>query len=296
MTTGNRQKQGSVSINMILLAVLAVVAIGTVYFLGTQKNKSNSNNNLPLSVKEHTVILSTYGPSVEGSPFYETYVTKAMKYIANPENQVKHLVIVGGYTVDANRSQSQAALDYIYKTFPEFASQNIPVILEQCGVTTRQNIANAKQLLDSNGIKPDKVIVFAETSRTKKVYFFANTDFLPFPDEDKQLILKEIKPLLGMSENQRLSAYNNLGDYQLSKYTNPTDLVEVITEDSGLPQKYTDQEYSKIFEEINADLDSVYGDQKIKDQIDEWSRTAGFSVAQNLVSKGCTYYNRFIAK
>lgn len=293
MLTNNEQKQRPVSIIVILVVV---IAIGIVYSLRTQKNNLNSNNNLPLSVKEHTVILSTYGPSVEGSPFYETYVTKAMKYIINPENKVNHLVIVGGYTVDANRSQAQAVLDYIDKTFPKFSSQKIPVMLDLCGITTWQNIANAKQLLDSNKIKPDKVTIFAETSRTKKVYFFANTDFLPFPDVDKQLILKEIKPMLGMSESQQLSAYYNLGNYNLSKYTNPSDLVEVITQDSGLPQKFTDQEYGKIFGDINADLDFQSGDQAIKNQLDEWSKTAGFSVAQNLVSKGCTYYNRFISR
>lgn len=281
---------------IVISFVLLFFVVGFFFYQNGLKSNLNSKRSLPPSVKEHTVILSTYGPSVEGSPFYETYVTKAMKYITNPENQVKHLVIVGGYTLDANRSQAQAVLDYVNKTFPEFSSQKIPVMLDLCGITIWQNIANAKQLLDSNKIKPDKVTIFAETSRTKKVYFFANTNFLPFPDEDKQLILKEIKPLLSMSEDQRLSAYRNLGNYNLSKYTNPNGLVEVITQDSDLTQKFTDQEYSKTFEEVNAGLDFQYGDQKIKDQMDEWSNAAGFSVAQNLVSKGCPYYNRFLQK
>ena len=274
-----------------IIILVIVVAVGVIYSSRTRKIEPITH-----SFKDHTVIISTYGSTVTGSPFYETYITKAVKYIADPNNQVKHLVIVGGYTVDKNTSQAQAAFDYINKTFPEFASQKIPVLFDQCGVTTWQNIANAKQLLDSQGIRPDKLTVFAETSKIRDIYFFANTDFLPFSDTDKQLILKEVKPLLSMSEDKQLSAYNNLGNYTLSKYTNPNDLVDVITQDSGLPQSYTDQDHAKTFGEINEDLDPTYGDQMIKSQIDEWSKTAGFSVAQNLVSKGCNYYSRFITK
>lgn len=243
--------------------------------------------------KEHVVIISTYGPEV-GGPFYVAYMTKVMKYILDKQNKVKTIVIVGGYTVDASRSQAQAVLDYIQANFPDFKKQNRDILLEQCSITTGQNMVNAKQLLDAKGVHPDKITVFAETTRAKKVYFFAHSTFSPIPDLDSSLIATELKPLIALPQSKQLESYSHLNDYQVSKYTNQSSLVEVITQDSGLPKEYQNQEYSSFFQDIYAYLDPTFGKKQLEIRLNELSKAATFSVAENLVAKGCKEYQDYI--
>lgn len=285
--------------NIITVIVLVFLLIAAGLYFNQKQPINNSlkpNISNTNSGKSNIAIISTYGPSVEGSPFYETYITKAVKYISDPKNRVSNIIITGGYTVDRDRSQSQAVLEYVKKTFPDFLSLKIPILLDQCGVTTSQNIVNARSLIDSWNIKPEEITIFAETSRAKKIYFFANTTFLPFAKEDKQKVIDEIAPLINLPLGDQLKEYNNLETYYLAKYVVPSNLVKVIVQDAGLPKESSDVEYEKFFQDIEGYLDSSYGNIQIKERLDQWSKTAGFSVAQNLVSKGCNDYSQFISQ
>lgn len=282
------------SIAVIVLVFLLIVTGFYLYQKQPIRNSLKPNIATTISGKPNIVIISTYGPAVAGSPFYEAYVTNTVQYISDPKNRVSNIIITGGYTLDRDISQSQAVLAYIKKTFPDFLSLKIPILLDQCGVTTSQNIVNAKRLIDSWNIKPEEITIFAETSRAKKIYFFANTTFLPFAKEDKQKVIDEIAPLINLPLGDQLKDYNNLDAYFLAKYVAPGNLVKVITQDSGLPKEFSDAEYGKFFQDIKGYLNPAYGDIQIKEQLDQWSKTAGFSVAQNLVSKGCKEYSQFL--
>jgi len=275
----------------------------------------------------HVVILSTYGPTVHGSPFYEKYVDKAVKFILDPKNKVDELLIVGGYTVDPNISQSQAVLNYIKEKYPEFNSSNIPVTLDECGITTWMNIRNSKKLMDQNSISAKEITIFAEDSRKQKVAFFANHVF-PIGnsiDGSKDEIQREVNMYVKLPKEEQLQDFNNpkqLKDYQSHSveelkeresdesrnsdawpmYTHAINQenskynIEIITVPSGLAQEYIDDEHIKIFQEIKEFYDESYGRQKVKERLDDWSKIAGFNTIDNLVNKGCVEYKEFFNK
>ena len=243
---------------------------------------------------EHVVIVSTYGPSVDGSPFYEAYIKKVVDYITNDNNKINRIIIIGGYSLDKNKSQPQAVLEFIQKNYPEIKQLKTEVILEECGIKTWQSIQFVKKLLDKNNIKPGKFTIFAEESRTEKVAFFANASFLPISEQEKEEILKEIEPISKLSEEERLKAFNKIDSYKIGKYVKESDFIKIITEDSNLPQEYDDQQHWTLFEETRGFLDKDYGNSLIKTRLKDWSDKAGFSVAKNLVSKGCGDFREFV--
>lgn len=256
-----------------------------------------------LNRESHVVILSTYGPSVEGSPFYEAHVKKAVRYMMDPTNKVNELIIVGGYTVDPDRSQSQAVLDYIMQKYPEFEKSKIPVTLDECGITTWQNIRNTQILMNKNDIKAKKITIFAETSREKKIAFFANSTYHWDAPAiiDRNKVLKEIEPLIAASQEAQLEAFSSTTSewarFARVKDSYLTDRdIRILSESSGLPQQFVDEEYSKLFEEIKEFYDATYASKKIKKQLDEWTKIAGFDTAENLVQKGCTEYKQYLNK
>lgn len=244
----------------------------------------------------HVVIMSTYGPSVEGSPFYENYVAQAMKYVLLPENKVSELVIVGGYTVDPSRSQSQAVLDFIRVKYPGFVKAHIPVTLDECGVTTWQNIQNAKKLMDGESISAGKITIFAEESREKKVYFFANTTFKEFIGNDKNLISLEVDPIISYSRREQVASYNSLQGMVLGKYITKNALITIISVPSGLPESVSEDQHISLFQEVKEYLDPRYEVVRMKERLSGWSAAAGFDTAKNLVEKGCFEYKQFLNK
>jgi len=244
----------------------------------------------------HVVIMSTYGPSVEESPFYEAYVAKAMSYIMDPANKVSELIIVGGYTVDPSRPQSRAVLDYIEGKYPTFKKAGIPVTLDECGITTWQNVQNAKKLMNRESISAGRITLFAEASREKRMYFFANTTFKDFIGDDKNSALREVKGIIPLSREEQLKSYDSLQGMVTGEYTTKNAVVDVITESAGLPQTYNDDEHIKIFQEVREYLDPPYGNAKVKERLDTWGKTAGFDTVKNLVEKGCGEYKQFLNK
>lgn len=257
-----------------------------------------------LNRNAHVVILSTYGPSVQGSPFYEKYVEKAVKYILDPKNKVNELVIVGGYTVDPNTSQSQAVLNYIKEKYPEFISSNIPVTLDECGITTWQNIKNAKKLMDREGIAAKKITIFAEESRFEKIQVFAFSEFTAKTDEIKKSLsdmgLRTAEKNMLRSREEQLKALGSAQKRQLQVPNEPMNYnnieISILTESAGLPQDYVDDERIKINQEMKEFFDEKFGKQKIKERLDSWSKTAGFNTVENLVQKGCVEYKEFLKK
>lgn len=252
----------------------------------------------------HVVIISTYGPSVNGSPFYEEYVDKAVNFILDPKNEVDEIIIVGGYTVDPSRSQSQGVLDFMKEKYPALIQKNFPVTLDECGITTWQNIINSKKLMDKEGITPKKITIFAEESREKKIAFFANNVFHWDASVimDKRKILMEVDPLISTSKETQLFALTHSEKYEWPRFTYIKDTylidknIRIITMPSGLPQNFVDDEHIKIFQEIKEFYDSNYGSQAIKERLDSWEKTAGFNTVQNLVDKGCAEYKQFLDK
>lgn len=302
MDDTSRGVQKEIDIDLPLI-VLVLLFVGLTFFPLYKRHGDELKIKVKrlLNRKAHVVIVSTYGPSVEGSPFYEAYVKKAVGYITDPANKVDEVVIVGGYTVDPNRSQSQAVLDYMRQRYPEFASSKIPVTLDECGITTWQNIRNTQILMNKNAIKAKKITIFAETSREKKIAFFANNtyhwDAPAIIDRDK--VLKEIEPLIAASQAAQLEAFSSTTSewarFARVKDSYLTDRdIRILSEPSGLPQQYVDEEYSKLFEEIKEFYDATYASKKIKKQLDEWTKIAGFDTAENLVQKGCAEYKDYL--
>lgn len=296
------QKEIDIDIPLIVLVLLFVLL--TFFPLYKQHGSAiKLKIQRLLNRNSHVVILSTYGPSVEGSPFYEAYVKKAVRYMADPKNEVNELIIVGGYTVDPERSQSQAVLDYIRQHYPEFEKSGLPVTLDECGITTWQNIKNAKMLMEKNTIQAKKITIFAETSREKKIAFFANDTFhwdTPVII-DKKKVLAEIDPLIAASQEARLNAFSSkTAEWARFAIVQDTYLIDrdirIISEPSGLPQQFVDEEYEKLFEELKEFYDATYASKKIKKQLDEWTKIAGFDTAENLVQKGCTEYKQYLDK
>lgn len=296
------QKEIDIDVPLIVLVLLFVL----LTFLPLYKQHGSAIKlkiQRLLNRNSHVVILSTYGPSVEGSPFYEAYVKKAVRYMTDPKNGVNELIIVGGYTVDPDRSQSRAVLDYMKRQYPEFEKANIPVTLDECGITTWQNIKNTKTLMEKNAIQAKRITIFAETSREKKIAFFANSTFhwdAPAIIDTKK-VLREVDPLIQASQEAQLNAFSSKTSewarFAMVKDTYLTDKdIRILSEPSGLPQQFVDEEYSKLFEEIKEFYDATYASKKIKKQLDEWTKVAGFDTAENLVQKGCNEYRQYLNK
>lgn len=254
-----------------------------------------------LTRNAHVVVLSTYGPSVEGSPFYEAYVAKAMKYILDSKNNVNELIIVGGYTVDPNISQSQAVLNYIKGKYPAFSESNISVTLDECGITTWQNIRNARRLMAKEGIQSSRITIFAEESREQKIFIFALSEFL-VKNEMKDVkdfisgeAIKGSKYAQLLSREKQLQAYASLNmKIPNESYINKNISVRIITKSAGLPQVNVEDEHMTIFQETREYFDPPYGNLKIKERLDNWAKTAGFNTIENLVDKGCAEYKQFL--
>lgn len=292
--------------NIDAIVITLVVLMGLLVLIPVyKKNKTAIETKIKrlINKKSHVVVISTYGPSVAGSPFYEAHIAKAIKFVLDPINKVNEVIIVGGYTVDQHISQSQAVLNYIKDKYPEFNSARIPVTLDECGITTWQNIKNTKVLMDKNSIKAQKITIFAESSREKKIAFFANSTFHWDSSAiiDKQKVLKEIEPLVAASQDAQLRAFTSQNS-EWARFVGVKDTylvdkdMRIMTVSSGLPQQFVDEEYAKIFQEIKEFYDSTYASKTIRAKLDAWSATAGFNVAENLVKKGCIEYKQFLTK
>lgn len=302
--TSSSPKPKETNVDGIIIGM--VVLIGLLVCIPLyQKNRTAIQLKIKrlLTKNAHVVILSTYGPSVEGSPFYEAYVAKAMKYILDSKNNVNELIIVGGYTVDPNISQSHAVLNYIEEKFPAFINANIPVTLDECGITTWQNIKNAKKLMDENSINAKKITIFAEESRLLKVFTFSFSEFIPKTKEVRdsltEIALRNVERNLLLSKEEQLKEIGiqpKQFDLKVSKepkYYNNINIV-IITESAKLSQEYKDEELLKMNQEVKEYYDKNYGNQKIKDRLDGWAKTAGFNTIENLVDKGCVEYKQFL--
>lgn len=294
------QKEIDIDIPLIVLVLLFVLL--TFFPLYKQHGSAlKLKMQRLLNRNSHVVILSTYGPSVEGSPFYEAYVKKAVRYMMDPANKVNELIIVGGYTVDPDRSQSQAVLDYIRQHYPEFEKSKIPVTLDECGISTWQNIRNAKRLSDKELITPGRITIFAETSREKKVSYFANAVFYWDKDSfdlNKEIALEELGYLVSASKEVQLNGYRNftMNDFSDATFATKNAKVQTISVPSGLDRNVIEDEEAKIFKEIMEFYDPTYEKKGVKTQLDEWTKVAGFDTAENLVQKGCTEYKQYLDK
>lgn len=125
-------------------------------------------------------------------------------------------------------------------------------------------------------------MIFAEESRMKKIAFFANDTFHKdsTANIDKKRVLKEIDPLITASQEIQLKSFEARDtEWTRFTYVNNTYLVDkdlrIITEPSGLPQEFIDEEYTKIFQEIKEFYDVTYASKSLKKKLDEWSKTAG---------------------
>lgn len=305
MSTSKSPSTKEINIDAIII-ILALV-VGLLMLIPLYQKNSNAIN---LRIKRlvarntHVVILSTYGPTVQGSPFYESYIAKAMKYILDSKNNVNELIIVGGYTVDQNISQSQAVLNYIKEKYPAFITAGIPVTLDECGITTWQNIKNAKKLMDKEGISYKKLTIFAEESRKQKVAFFANG---MFPRDttmsmQKDEIIEEANFFANASKEAQLKEFAKPSKFgELSWFTtternkeyNYDKEISIITEPARLPQEFIDDEHAKLFQEIKEFLDPSYGNDQIKKRAVSLGKLGGFNAIENLVQKGCTEYKQF---
>ncbi len=281
MTENQTPSTKEINIDAIIIAL--VVLLGLIVGIPLyQQNRATINTKIKRVVNRqaHVVILSTYGPTVAGSPFYEAYVAKAMKFMLDPTNKVNELIIVGGYTVDQNTSQSQAVLNYIKEKYPAFNTAGIPVTLDECGITTWMNIKNAKKLMDQNSIQSKNITIFAESSREKKIAFFANNTFHWDSSAiiDKKKVLREIEPLIDASQEAQLSAFSSK-DSEWSRFSYVTNTyltdkdIRIISEPSGLPQQFVDEEYAKIFQEMREFYDSTFASKTIMAKLDDWSKT-----------------------
>lgn len=297
-TSGEVQKEIDIDLPLIVLVLLFVA----LTFFPLYKRHGD---NLKLKVqrllnrKAHVVIVSTYGPSVDGSPFYEAYVKKAVRYITDPVNKVDEVVIVGGYTVDPNRSQSRAVLDYMNEHYPEFVKARVPVTLDECGITTWQNIQNAKKLIDKEMISAKKITLFAETSREKKVSYFANALFHWDKESlavNREIALKDLDHLVNATKEAQLNGYRafTMNDFGKATFATTNASVEVVSVPSGLPQEFIDEEYTKIFEELKQFYDATYASKKIRSQLEDWTKVAGFDTKENLIQKGCEEYKQLL--
>lgn len=304
----NIDKPSTKETNIDFFVIALVVLIGLIVCIPLyQKNKTSIQTriNRVLNTSAHVVILSTYGPSVKGSPFYEKYIEKAITFILDPKNKVDELIVVGGYTVDPNTSQSQTVLNYIKEKYPEFNTAQIPVTLDECGITTWQNIKNSKKLMEKNMISPKKITIFAEESRLEKVYAFAFSEFIPKTDDAKKTVsstaLQNVEKQLSLSKEEQLKALG--AQPQSSALKIPKDAthyrdidISIITEPSGLAQEYIDEERLKIMQETKEFFVESYGKQKVIGRLESWSKTAGFNTVENLVQKGCVEYKEFLKK
>lgn len=297
-TSGEVQKEIDIDLPLIVLVLLFVA----LTFFPLYKRHGD---NLKLKVqrflnrKAHVVIVSTYGPSVDGSPFYEAYVKKAVRYITDPANKVDEVVIVGGYTVDPNRSQSRAVLDYMNEHYPEFVQARVPVTLDECGITTWQNIQNAKKLMDKEMISAKKITLFAESSREKKVSYFANALFHWDKESlavNREIALKDLDHLVNATKQVQLNGYRafTMNDFGKAPLATTNASVEVVSVPSGLPQEFIDEEYAKIFEELKQFYDATYASKKIRSQLEDWTKVAGFDTKENLIQKGCEEYKQLL--
>ena len=287
------------------LIVLVLLFVGLTFFPLYRRHGDDLKLKMQrlLNRKAHVVIVSTYGPSVEGSPFYEAYVKKAVTYIVDPANKVDEVVIVGGYTVDPNRSQSQAVLDYMKERYPQFANSKIPVTLDECGITTWQNIRNAKKLMDQNYITPQRLTVFAEETRKERVFVFSLSEFF-FKNKKAQDIFVS-QAVQGANSVLALPKEEQLRQYNASSHETrvPEDktiykdiALDILTESADLPKEIADAEYLKIATEMKELFEPTYGAARLKRQLDEWTKVAGFDTAENLVQKGCGEYKQFLTK
>lgn len=296
------QKEIDIDIPLIVLVLLFVLL---TFFPFYKQHGSAIKLKMQrlLNRSSHVVILSTYGPSVEGSPFYEAYVKKAVRYMMDPANKVNELIIVGGYTVDPDRSQSQAVLDYMMQKYPEFGKANIPVTLDECGITTWQNMKNAKRLADKEFITPGRITVFAEETRKERVFLFSLSEFFLKNDAIKKLFSSEA--IKGANESLALPIDEQLRRYESSPHNtvvprdpqNYKDIeLNIITESAQLPKEIVDAERLKVSSELKEMYEPTYGNAKIKQQLDEWTKIAGFDTAENLVKKGCAEYKQYLDK
>lgn len=280
-----------------LIIIGMVILIGLLVCIHLYQKNSEA---IQLRIKRtmtrntHVVIVSTYGPKVEGSPFYESYIAQVMRYVLDSNNKVDELLIVGGFTVDQSLSQSQAVSTFIEEKYPVFKSKKIPVTLDECGITTWQNMRNSKTLMTKEGIKPTKITIFAEESREKKVYFFSNTTFDGFFGNDEKSILSEVSVYANASKGKQLVTYNQLPMMVTGEYTKKMGKSTVLTTSAGLPKEYIDDEQALIFSEIKEYLDPKFGNMKVKERLDNWAKTAGFNTVENLVNKGCKEYRQFL--
>lgn len=299
-TSHGVQKEIDIDLPLIVLVLLFV---GLTFFPLYKRHGDELKIKVKrlLNRKAHAVIVSTYGPSVEGSPFYEAYVKKVVGYITDPANKVDEVVIVGGYTVDPNRSQSQAVLDYMKEHYPQFANSKIPVTLDECGVTTWQNIRNAKKLMDKNYIAPQRLTVFAEETRKERVFVFSLSEFFFKSKEAKDIFVNQAvqgaNSVLALPKEEQLRQYNTSShetrvpeDKTIYKDIS----LDILTESADLPKEIADAEYLKIAEEMKELFEPTYGAARLKKQLDEWTKVAGFDTAENLVQKGCTEYKDYL--
>lgn len=292
------------NIDVILLILVFLLGVITCIPLSQKYGDSIKLKLKRLVTRDaHVVILSTYGPSVQGSPFYETYVDKAVKYMLNPSNKVSELIIVGGYTVDPNTSQSQAVLDYIREKYPSFDEKKIPITLDECGITTWQNIRNAKRLMDKESISPGKITIFAEESRKEKVFIFSLSEFIAKNASVKDFLANEAvrsaNAALALSREKQLELYN-VSPHTMIVPNDPEYFkkitLDIITESAKLPQKNVEDEVLNISREIKEYYEPAYGKQAIKERLDIWTQAAGFDTVKNLVEKGCADYKQFLSK
>jgi len=119
-------------------------------------------------------IVLGYGVFEKSNRNYKNYLDKCLELIQN--EQTEKIIFCGGFTYPnfPNISEAKSMCAYCVDAVPEMKNK---VIFEEKSISTADNITAAKELVEINKLKPDEVVLIANSIRIPKVFYFTLLTF-----------------------------------------------------------------------------------------------------------------------
>lgn len=267
----------SSSVHITSLIIGALVFTGCTSGIKDSFNQAKDlagtvqNINVQLTANEgHVVIVPGYGAPVAGNESYEGYIDEVVEFVEDESNRVSTLVFTGSYSSLEDTSEAESMNQYFNSAadLDVVQQRGIKVIQEDCAIVSWQNIANSKDILDDRATPYTKVTVFGDVNREEKLMAFATYKF-----------------------NEGIADSASASDLVNSSLAYKS--IDFVGYDFGsAPEEQAEQD-AKFAAEIAGAYDPKVGNEILELRINQWTKTFGYDVADNLVAKGCTEFAGF---
>ncbi|MBI2411385.1 MAG: hypothetical protein HYV32_05845 [Candidatus Kerfeldbacteria bacterium] len=218
----------------------------------------------------HVVVVPAYGIVGESNEQYKAYIDDVVEYVNYKKNDVDAVIFTGTYSALKDTSEAAVMENYFNTVVDknDLTARNVQVWRDDCSLMLWQSVTNAKKLLATKGMTPQKVTIFGDTQDHEKIlayglYQFNGEEGLPTSPVD------------------------------LVKYAKNPKLVVINFEEHVFDLPSTANAQSTV-EQIIQVFKTGEGATALKNTIAEKASNVNFDVAQNLVNKGCLDFKSIV--